>query len=150
MRTKIRVLLADDHEPTRKGLRRLLELEKDIQVVGEASSGPETILLDRRLHPDIVVLDISMPVQDGLQVAQQLLSRNSLSRIVFLSVYDSSDFVNAGIEMGVGGYLLKDDAIDHLPAVIRRVATGEKGFFSRHLIEGNHMPGSIIPVGDGQ
>ena len=86
--TTIKVLLVDDHETMRWGLRRLLEMERDIVVIGEASGGEEVLSLAPRLQPDVIIMDIRMPGVNGLQAAQRLIDMGSEAKIILLSMYD--------------------------------------------------------------
>jgi DNA-binding NarL/FixJ family response regulator len=126
---KIRVLLADDHTIFREGLRSLLEAEDDIAVVGESSTGQETIALARSLRPDIIVLDIGMPGGNGLEAASAIMKENRKSRIIILSMFDDRAHVRRATEAGARGYLIKQTAAVDLIAAIREVQTGN-AFFS--------------------
>ena len=120
---KIRVLLVDDHDIARAGLRRLLELEPDIDVVDEASDGQEALAKIHSQAPDIVLMDLKMAILTGLH-AIRLLKQQGLSRkVIVLSFYE--EFLAEAIEAGVGGYLLKGVQRDELCDAIRRVHQGE-------------------------
>ena len=123
----IRVLVADDHMIVRSGIRHVLESEVDFEVVGEAGSGSEAIALASDLQPDVVVLDISMPDQSGLEVAAQLRGSGS-TRVLILSMHDNAEYVLESVRAGAHGYLLKDTAATELRSAIRAVCRGESYF----------------------
>jgi DNA-binding NarL/FixJ family response regulator len=124
----IRVLVADDHTIVRSGIRHVLEGEPGFEVVGEASNGKEAVSLTGRLHPDVVVLDISMPGESGLQVAAQLRTVPSPPRVLILSMHDNPEYVIESVRAGAHGYLLKDTAATELRTAIRAVCRGESYF----------------------
>jgi DNA-binding NarL/FixJ family response regulator len=124
----IRVLVADDHMIVRTGIRHVVESEPDLEVVGEASSGAEALSLAAKLHPDVVVLDISMPDQSGLEVAARLQSGNGGPRVLILSMHDNPEYVLESVRAGAHGYLLKDTAGTELRDAIRAVCRGESYF----------------------
>lgn len=124
----IRVLVADDHMIARTGIRHVLESEADFQVVGEAASGTEALALTLELHPDVVVLDISMPGVSGLEVAGRLRARSPDTRILILSMHDQAEYVLESVRAGAHGYLLKDTAATELREAIRAVCQGESYF----------------------
>jgi DNA-binding NarL/FixJ family response regulator len=123
----IRVLVADDHTIVRSGIRHVLESGSDFEVVGEAGSGPEAITLASDLQPDVVVLDISMPGQSGLEVAAQLRG-SSAARVLILSMHNNAEYVLESVRAGAHGYLLKDTAASELRSAIRAVCRGESYF----------------------
>jgi DNA-binding NarL/FixJ family response regulator len=123
----IRVLVADDHTIVRSGIRHVLESEADFEVVGEAGSGSEAITLASDLQPDVVVLDISMPGQSGLEVAAQLRG-SSAARVLILSMHNNAEYVLESVRAGAHGYLLKDTAASELRSAIRAVCRGESYF----------------------
>jgi DNA-binding NarL/FixJ family response regulator len=120
----IRVLLADDHALVRQGFRRILEDEPDIAVVGEAGGGAEAIALDRKLSPDVVVLDMAMPEINGLHAAIEILRHNPDRRILMLSMYDDAQYVRNAIAAGVRGYILKNALENDLMRAVRTLAAG--------------------------
>ena len=117
----IRVLVADDHMIVRTGIRHVVESEPDFEVVGEAASGSEALSLAARLRPDVVVLDISMPDQSGLEVAASLRSTDRPPRVLILSMHDNPEYVLESVRAGAHGYLLKDTAGAELRNAIRAV-----------------------------
>lgn len=122
------MLVADDHMIVRTGIRHVLESESDFVVIGEAGSGSEAILLAAELRPDIVVLDISMPDQSGLEVAARLRSASAAPRILILSMHNNAEYVLESVRAGAHGYLLKDTAAAELRTAIRAVCRGESYF----------------------
>ena len=103
----IRVLIADDHRVIRVGLRALLGSDPELEVVGEAADGPETIRLVEELDPDVVLLDIGMPGEDGIQVARKLTARGPQPRVLFLTMHEDESLVREAIEAGAAGYVIK-------------------------------------------
>jgi DNA-binding NarL/FixJ family response regulator len=126
----IRVLVADDHMIVRTGIRHVVESEADFEVVGEAASGSEALSLALSLAPDVVVLDISMPDQSGLEVAARLRSGARPPRVLILSMHDNPEYVLESVRAGAHGYLLKDTAGTELRNAIRAVCRGESYFSS--------------------
>lgn len=121
-----RVLLADDHKIIRDGLRSLLEKEKDMVVVGEAENGRQALQLTRKLNPDVIIMDISMPDLNGIDAAKQILGEQPGVKIVALSMHSEKQFVEGMIKAGVSGYLLKDTAFEELVKAVRLVCAGKK------------------------
>lgn len=125
----IRVLVVDDHAIVRTGIRHVLESEPGFEVVAEASTGAEALELAASLHPDVAVLDISMPGEPGLRVAAELRQRSPDTQVLILSMHDNTEYVVESLRAGVHGYLLKDTAATELRGAIRAVRRGES-FFS--------------------
>jgi len=125
----MKILLADDHNVLRKGLRRILEEQPDLEVVGEASDGREAVALNQKLRPDIVVMDIAMPLMNGLEATRQILQRNANVNVLILSMYSDENYVVQVLRAGARGYLLKDTAEEDLITAVRAVAKGQP-FFS--------------------
>lgn len=123
-KNEITVLLADDHVIVRKGIRSLLEQEAWIKIVGEADDGRETLKKAGELIPDILVLDISMPLLNGLDVARQLSKQHPEIKIIILSMHDSEDLIYETLQAGVKGYILKKSAPDQLVSAIHAVSLG--------------------------
>jgi DNA-binding NarL/FixJ family response regulator len=119
--TAIRVLLADDHPVVREGLRGMLAAEPDIEVVGEAASGPEAVALAQRLRPDVVLMDLRMPGGDGVEATRMLAG----TTVVVLTTYDSDADILRAVEAGAAGYLLKDTPRAVLADSVRAAARGE-------------------------
>ncbi|MBP1607182.1 MAG: uvrY [Acidobacteria bacterium] len=130
----IRVLLADDHALVRQGFRRILEDEPDIEVVGEAGGGAEAIELERRLDPDVVVMDMAMPEINGLHASIEILRRQPERRILMLSMYADEQYVVNALDAGVSGYILKNALETDLIRAVRALAAGGR-FLSPELSE---------------
>lgn len=122
---RIRVLLADDHVLFRQGLRRLLEMEEDIEIVGEACNGLEAEQLARDIHPDVILMDYSMPVVDGATATKHILDENRRSKIIILTMHQQDQSAFEAIRAGAQGYLLKDSAIEDVLRAIRAVQEGK-------------------------
>ncbi len=120
----MKILLADDHNVLRKGLRRILEEQPDLEVVGEASDGRQAVHLAQTLKPDIVVMDIAMPLMNGLEATRQILQRNSSLNVLILSMYSDENYIVQVLRAGARGYLLKDTAEEDLITAVRTVAKG--------------------------
>jgi len=120
--SKLRVLLADDHEMLLERVRSILS--KDFEVVGTVGNGREAVAEVRRLNPDVLVIDISMPVLDGLQAASQLHSGSCRTKIVFLTVHEDQDYVDAAFAAGASGYVTKSHVTSDLVPAIREALIG--------------------------
>jgi DNA-binding NarL/FixJ family response regulator len=127
-RAGIRVVIADDHAIVREGIRQVLDGSEGIRVVGEASDGIEVFARAQELVPDVVVLDVSMPGESGLDVAKRLKRALPATRVLMLSVYDNTEFVLEAVRAGADGYLLKDSSPGELRGAIHRVFAGESAF----------------------
>ena len=125
MPDKISVLLVDDHSLVRRGFRRMLEDEPDIQVVGEASDGKEAIELARSLKPAVIVMDCALPEINGLQATRKILSFAPQTLILMLSMHTEDTWVRQAMEAGARGYVLKNAMDLELSAAIRRIVDGE-------------------------
>jgi RNA polymerase sigma factor (sigma-70 family) len=121
----IKVLLADDHAVVRQGTRELLEREKGIDVVAEASDGKEAVQLTIKERPDVVVMDFAMPKLNGIEATRQIKAVAPGIAILVLTAYDSDQYIFAFLEAGAAGYLLKDVQVDELVEAIRAVHGGE-------------------------
>ena len=118
----IRILLVDDHQVVREGLRHMLELEADMEVVGEASNAKETLAQVESLSPEIILMDIKMPGVDGIELTRQLKEKLPSSNVIMLTLYD--EYLAQAIEAGAAGYLLKDIKREELIKAIRAVHQG--------------------------
>jgi DNA-binding NarL/FixJ family response regulator len=128
--TTTRVVLADDHDVVRQGLKRLLDRVPEIEVVAEASDGLQALKSVKELQPDVLLLDIEMPVMDGIEVARRLQALNVKVRILVLSAYDDREYIRALLDIGVSGYLVKGEAPGKIVEAVRGVAQGQKGWVS--------------------
>jgi len=125
---KITVLLAEDHMIVREGLRALLKLESDIEVIGEAENGRQAVSLTGRLHPDVLVMDIAMPLLNGLEAARQILRTASPPKVLILSAHSDDPYVRQVIALGASGFLIKQTAAHNLSEAIRQVFAGNQYF----------------------
>jgi DNA-binding NarL/FixJ family response regulator len=121
----IRVMLVDDQNLVRQGVRSLLELTEDIEVVAEASDGQEAVDMAPEVRPDVMLLDIRMPNKNGLDVLKELHESDALPPTIILTTFDEDDLVLDGIRTGARGYLLKDVSLDELVGAVRAVAGGQ-------------------------
>ena len=124
----IRVLLVDDHPIVRQGLHRLLEIEPDFEVVGEAGDGLEALAMVNHLQPDVLILDLMMPGLNGLEVTRQVLQRKPGIRVVVLSMHQDEAYVLQALRCGAKGYVLKDSSPRELATAIRLVSVGGSYF----------------------
>jgi DNA-binding NarL/FixJ family response regulator len=129
-----KVLIADDHGVVRKGLRLLLEQYPELVVVGEAANGREAVTMAASLSPQVVVLDVAMPILNGIEAAEQILKVNSQVGIILLTMHADESYVLRALHAGVKGYLLKESAEEDLLSAIKSVANG-KPFFSKAINE---------------
>ncbi len=132
----INVLLADDHQILRQGLRSLLQLEADIQIVCEAENGRQAVAMAKECQPDVLLLDIAMPQLNGLETARQILQAKPQSRILLLSAHSDIAYFDKAMEIGVAGFLIKQTSVNMLAQAIRTVAQGKVFFhpsFSKQL-----------------
>ena len=128
MEKKITVLLVDDHSLVRRGFRRMLEDEADMEVVGEAGDGEEAIKLANKLRPQVVVMDCALPGMNGLQATRQIIEDSPDTAVLMLSMHSENTWVRQAIEAGAKGYVLKNALELELGAAIRKVAAGESVF----------------------
>jgi len=122
---KIRIVFAEDHVLVREGTRQLLDRHEDLEVIGEGADGIEAVELVRRLNPDVVILDISMPRMTGIEATKRIKEFAPQTSILILTAYDDDQYVFALLEAGAAGYLLKDVSGDELVLAIRAVHSGE-------------------------
>jgi DNA-binding NarL/FixJ family response regulator len=124
--TALRVLIADDQALVRAGFRMILEADDAIEVVGEAANGEEAVAAVRRLQPDVVLMDVRMPVLDGLEATRKLLANEGDGpRVIMLTTFDVDDYVYTALRAGASGFLLKDVSPEQLVAAVRLVAAGD-------------------------
>lgn len=119
-----RVLIVDDQELIRTGFRLILTA-RGIDVAGEAADGAEAVVAERRLRPDVVLMDIRMPTMDGLEATRRILAASPRCRVLMLTTFDLDRYVYAALALGASGFLLKDVTADHLAAAVRLVDTGD-------------------------
>lgn len=126
---KLGILLADDHTVMRAGLRALLERHPNLEVVGEAENGRQTVQLSASLRPDVVVMDIGMPILNGIEATKEIVNQRPAAAVVILSMYSDESYVMRALKAGARAYLLKDSAAADLISAIDAVSQG-KSFFS--------------------
>ena len=108
MSEKVKLMIADDHSMIREGLKQLLELGGEFEVIAEANDGEECLQITDNLKPDVLLLDINMPKKNGLEVLQELKNRNSKIKVLVLTVHNEVEYLMKAMEIGINGYLLKD------------------------------------------
>jgi DNA-binding NarL/FixJ family response regulator len=126
---KIQILLVDDHNMVRQGLRVLLEAEQDIEIVGEAETGRQAVQMVKNLRPDVIVMDVAMPNLNGLEATRQIMKEAPGSKVLVLSSYSDDEYVHQLTEAGASGYLLKQTASADLIKAVRETSKGN-AFFS--------------------
>lgn len=122
---RIRVLIVDDHELIRRGMRMVLDAEDDIQVVGEAVSGAEAVHLADDLRPDVVLMDIRMPEMDGIEATRRIVRGTPTSRVLVLTTFDLDEYAFGSLRAGASGFLLKNTPSAQLTTAIRAIAAGD-------------------------
>jgi len=147
----IKVLLVDDQSLIRQGLKALLELEPDIEIVGEAENGEQAINLVAQLQPDVILLDIRMPIMDGVAATREIKKRFAKTKILVLTTFDDDEYVSAAMQNGAMGYLLKDTPSEELAVAIRAVHKGYTqlgpGIVKKLLTQFSHVaPTQSLPV----
>jgi DNA-binding NarL/FixJ family response regulator len=143
-----RVLICDDQALVRGGFRAILETRPDLEVVGEAENGVEAVALAERRSPDVILMDIRMPIVDGVEATRQLVAKGSPARVLILTTFDLDEYVHAAIRAGASGFLLKDVKPADLVHAINVVAAGDALLaptVTRRLLE---RFATALPVGD--
>jgi DNA-binding NarL/FixJ family response regulator len=146
---RITILLADDHMIVREGLRALLEAEGDIEVVGEAETGREAVHLTKRLRPDVVIMDIAMPLLNGLEATRRILKTVPATRVLVLSAHNDDEYIRQVVMLGAAGYLIKQTSADLLSRAIREVQKGNT-FFSPSVANRLHSLSLELESPDGR
>jgi len=139
----IRVLVVDDHAIIRKGMRAVLDLIPDIELVGEAENGKQAITMDLDLHPDVVLMDLMMPEMDGIACIREIKARRPEARILVLTNFAGEDMIFPAIKAGAMGYHLKDSSPEALEEAIRQVFRGEPSLhplIAKKVLEEFHAP----------
>jgi len=126
---QISVLLAEDNSNFRRSLKVLVELDGDIEVVGEARNGRDAVRLSKSLHPEVIVMDMAMPLLNGLQATRQIMETSPSTRVLILSAHSEPEYVTQAIMSGASGYLIKQSSTDFVPAAVREIRKG-KAYFS--------------------
>ncbi len=145
---RITVLLAEDHMIVREGLRNLLELEDDLEVVGEAPNGREAVALVKKIPPDVVLMDVSMPLLNGLEATRQVLQAVPATKVIILTAYSDDNYVKNAMASGAVGFLIKQNSAFEVCRAIREVQNGNTFFspeISRRLEQIN--PPAVNPLG---
>jgi len=125
MKEKLNIVIADDHPMIRDGLRNAIERNSAWEIVGEAQDGEAAIDLINRLQPAIAILDISMPVRNGFEVVRALRQKKIQTKVIFLTMHRDEDFFQQALDLGVGGYVLKDSSVIDVVSAIKAVSKGE-------------------------
>jgi DNA-binding NarL/FixJ family response regulator len=125
MSTEITIIIADDHPIVRQGLRQTIEREQDLKILAEAGDGKTALELIAKLQPQVVILDVDMPMLDGFGVAREVKNQNPETEIIFLTFHSEENYLNEALELGAKGYLLKDSAITDIVACLRAVTSGQ-------------------------
>ena len=155
--SRLRILIADDQALVRAGFRMILEAQPDLDVVAEAADGEAAVRLTRRHRPDVVLMDIRMPVLDGLEATRRLIGPDACGaplagsppRIVILTTFDLDEYVYAALQAGAAGFLLKDVSPEHLVGAVRTVAVGDALLapsITRRLVERFASPPAVPAV----
>ena len=131
---KIRVMLADDHSVLRKGVRFVVANHPEVEIVGEASDGMAAVEMAAQLHPDVVIMDIAMPVLNGIEAAARITRKDKQTAVIILSMYADEEYVLRALSAGATGYLLKESAEPDLVRAVLAVAAG-RPFFSPEVVE---------------
>jgi DNA-binding NarL/FixJ family response regulator len=125
MSRRTRIVLVDDHVLVRSGMRALLDAQPDLEVTGEASDGAEGVELALQSHPDVVLMDLAMPVLDGIEATRRIVAAGSRARILVVTSHDDDSLVLRALRAGATGFFLKDAAADRLAEAVRAVAKGD-------------------------
>lgn len=145
---RIQILLVEDQTLMRQGLRTLLELERDMQIVGEVADGEAAVAMALKLRPDVILMDVQMPRLNGVEATKTLCARWPAARVIILTTFDRDDYVFEAVRAGALGYLLKDTPADQLVDIVRRVHAGDvfiqPEIASRALRATLHAPGTMI------
>ena len=144
---KIRIFVADDHTLFRQGLITLLQKSEKIQVVGWAGNGRDTLEMIFQAAPDILIADITMPLLNGLQVARKLKKQMPSLKIILLTMYKSTQYIRAALNLDLGGYVLKEDAFEDLLEAVHQVLQGRRYFspaLEKCVVDANNVTSELI------
>jgi len=144
---EIKLLFADDHEIVREGLRSLLKAHRDWEIVGEAADGRQAVALVKELKPDIVILDISMPLLNGLEATRQILKIRPQTKVLILTMHESDSLIRDILAVGARGYILKTDVGNDLVAAVESLRRNKTFFTSRvsQIVLNSHLKGDSRP-----
>jgi two-component system, NarL family, response regulator LiaR len=151
LETTIKILIADDHPLIRQGLRVVIDTQPDLELVGEASNGEQAVQQALTLHPDIVIMDLQMPVKDGLAATREIAQTDPQTQVLVLTSYPDDENVYAAIKSGAMGFLLKDSSAEYLLDAIRTVARGESVLhptIARKLMQEIKKPPKLPPTAE--
>lgn len=123
---KIRILIADDHFIVRMGLTALVNMEPDMEVIGEAANGAQAVDIFGKLNPDLVLMDLRMPVKDGIEATAEIRNKFPVARILMLTTYDGDEDIHKALQAGAQGYVLKNSTAEALIPALRAVAAGQQ------------------------
>jgi DNA-binding NarL/FixJ family response regulator len=123
---RIRILVVDDHSVVRMGVRGMIRRTHEITIAGEAANGVEAVQAYAKLRPDVVLMDLRMPLEDGVEATREICRLDPTARVLVLSTFDGDEDIHRALEAGAAGYLLKQDSGDDIAAAIRAVARGER------------------------
>jgi DNA-binding NarL/FixJ family response regulator len=147
--TTIKILVVDDQSLIRQGLKALLELDPELIVIGEAENGQIAIQLAQELHPDVILMDIRMPLMDGVAATQEILQKLPQTKVLVLTTFDDDEYVQAAIARGAMGYLLKDTPSEELAVAIHAVHKGYTqlgpGIVKKLLVKSPLPPAKPLP-----
>src|ERR1700727_2180981 len=148
----LQLLLADDHEIVRQGIRSMLETQRDCKVVGEAADGRQAVSMTKELNPDVVILDIGMPSLNGLEATRQILKMRPQTKVLILTMHESDSVIREVLDAGARGYILKTDAGRDLVAAVESLRRNKTFFTSRvsQMILDGFLKGDARPVSDTQ
>ena len=149
MQSKIRLIIADDHPIVRQGLVNIVEKDDAYEIVGQSVDGQEALRLIEELNPDIVLLDISMPGLDGLQIVKEAQEKKVTSKFIILTMYDDAEYFDEAMEFGVKGYLLKENAVNQLTECLEVVTKGNPYIcpeVSGHLVNRQSQKDRFSPL----
>lgn len=147
----IRILITDDHEIVREGLRTFLKSQPGIEIIGEANDGAMAVQLAKSLNPDVILMDLVMPVMDGITATRQIIKENPSARILVLTSYVEDEKVFSAVKAGTLGYLLKDSTPGELIEAIKQVAIGESALhpsIARKVLKELNRSSSQLPNAD--
>jgi DNA-binding NarL/FixJ family response regulator len=146
MRTETRIVIADDHSIFRKGLKAIIEAEKDLLVIAEAANGEEALKEIEELSPDVAILDVDMPKMDGFQLVKELKRKRIAIECIFLTIHGEADIFNEALKLGVNGYVLKDSSSTDIVNAIHALQQGyhyTSPSITTHLINRKQQSGSL-------